>query len=61
MTNAEKLQARSASLAREKGSKALQFTVIIREGEIVAFVETDLGHVHGLKLRDCGCCPETRK
>lgn len=37
MTNAEKLQARIASLAREKGSKAIQFTVIIREGEIVAF------------------------
>ncbi len=48
----EKLQARIASLAREKGTKALQFTVIIRDGEIVAFVETDLGHVHGLKLYD---------
>ncbi len=44
--------ARIASLAREKGTKALQFTVIIRKGEIVAFVETDLDHVHRLKMRD---------
>ena len=41
------MQVRIASLARDKGTKAIQFMVIVRDGEIVAFVETNLGHVHG--------------